>query len=142
MAARYAPSATPQFQSTSTTAVNPAAASAQSYPNRTVKMIVPLTAGSGADIAGRIVGKSLSETWKQSVIVENRPGAASQIATQHVAKSAPDGYTILMHNIHGRRINNDILKRAGSGYVGLHGAAVLNARIRRRVARGFSMPSS
>ena len=48
---------------------------AQNYPNRTVKMIVPLTTGSGADIAGRVVAKSLTETWKQSVIIENRPGA-------------------------------------------------------------------
>ena len=52
---------------------------AQTYPNRTVKMIVPLTAGSGADIAGRIVAKSLAETWKQSVIIENRPGAGGLI---------------------------------------------------------------
>ena len=74
------------------------AANAQSYPNRTVKMIVPLTAGSGADIAGRIVGKSLSETWKQSVIVENRPGAGGLIGTGAVVSAEPDGYTLLVQS--------------------------------------------
>jgi len=72
--------------------------SAQSYPNRTVKMIVPLTAGSGADIAGRIVAKSLSETWKQSVIIENRPGAGGVIGTGTVVSAEPDGYTLLVQS--------------------------------------------
>ena len=66
---------------------------AQSYPNRTVKMIVPLTTGSGADIAGRVVAKSLTETWKQPVIIENRPGAGGLIGTGVVVNSDPDGYT-------------------------------------------------
>lgn len=71
---------------------------AQTYPNRTVKMIVPLTAGSGADIAGRIVAKSLAETWKQSVIIENRPGAGGLIGTGAVVNSEPDGYTLLVQS--------------------------------------------
>jgi len=73
-------------------------ASAQSYPNRTVKMIVPLTTGSGADIAGRIVAKNLSETWKQSVIIENRPGAGGLIGTGAVVSAEPDGYTLLVQS--------------------------------------------
>ena len=72
--------------------------SAQSYPNRTVKMIVPLTAGSGADIAGRIVAKNLAETWKQSVIIENRPGAGGVIGTGAVVSSEADGYTLLVQS--------------------------------------------
>jgi len=71
---------------------------AQNYPNRTVKMIVPLTTGSGADIAGRVVAKSLSETWKQSVIIENRPGAGGLIGTGVVVNSEPDGYTLLVQS--------------------------------------------
>ena len=71
---------------------------AQSYPNRTVKMIVPLTAGSGADIAGRIVAKSLTETWKQPVIIENRPGAGGLIGTGVVVNAEPDGYTLLVQS--------------------------------------------
>jgi tripartite-type tricarboxylate transporter receptor subunit TctC len=61
-------------------------------------MIVPLTAGSGADIAGRIVAKSLSETWKQSVIIENRPGAGGLIGTGAVVSAEADGYTLLVQS--------------------------------------------
>ena len=71
---------------------------AQSYPNRTVKMIVPLTTGSGADIAGRVVAKSLTETWKQPVIIENRPGAGGLIGTGVVLNADPDGYTLLVQS--------------------------------------------
>jgi tripartite-type tricarboxylate transporter receptor subunit TctC len=71
---------------------------AQNYPNRTVKMVVPLTTGSGADIAGRVVAKNLSETWKQSVIIENRPGAGGLIGTGVVVNSEPDGYTLLVQS--------------------------------------------
>ena len=73
-------------------------AHAQSYPNRTVKMIVPLTTGSGADIAGRVVAKSLTETWKQPVIIENRPGAGGLIGTGVVVNAEPDGYTLLVQS--------------------------------------------
>lgn len=73
-------------------------AHAQNYPNRTVKMIVPLTTGSGADIAGRVIAKSLTETWKQPVIIENRPGAGGLIGTGVVVSSEPDGYTLLVQS--------------------------------------------
>ena len=73
-------------------------ANAQSYPNRTVKMVVPLTTGSGADIAGRVVAKSLTETWKQPVIIENRPGAGGLIGTGVVVNAEPDGYTLLVQS--------------------------------------------
>src|SRR6266550_3571428 len=79
-------------------AVAPASAVAQDYPVRSIRMIVPLTAGSGADIAGRIIGKAMSEAWRQPVVVENRPGAGGQIGTQAVAKSEPDGYTLLVQS--------------------------------------------
>ena len=62
-------------------------AAAQDYPSKPIRLIVPLTAGSGADIAGRIVARHLSEVWKQPVIVENRPGAGGQIGTQAVVKA-------------------------------------------------------
>jgi len=79
-------------------AAPPASAVAQDYPVRPIRMIVPLTAGSGADIAGRIIGKAMSEAWRQPVVVENRPGAGGQIGTQAVAKSEPDGYTLLVQS--------------------------------------------
>ena len=73
-------------------------ASAQGYPNHTVRMIVPLTTGSGADIAGRVLAKSLTESWKQPVIIENRPGAGGLIGTGVVVNSDPDGYTLLVQS--------------------------------------------
>lgn len=74
------------------------AAQAQEYPSRPVRFIVPLTPGSGADIAGRIVAQRMSADWKQPVVVENRPGAGGQIGTSAVIKSDPDGYTLLVQS--------------------------------------------
>ena len=71
---------------------------AQDYPSRTIRLIVPLTAGAGADIAGRIVAQRMSEHWKQPVIVENRPGAGGQIGTAAVVKAEPDGHTLLVQS--------------------------------------------
>ena len=68
------------------------------FPSKTVKMVVPLTPGSGADIAGRLVAKSLSELWKQPVIIENRPGAGGLVGTGVVVNAAPDGYTLLVQS--------------------------------------------
>jgi len=68
------------------------------YPTKTVKMVVPLTPGSGADIAGRLVSKSLAELWKQPVIIENRPGAGGLVGTGVVVNAAPDGYTLLVQS--------------------------------------------
>lgn len=76
----------------------PAIASAQDYPTKTIKFVIPLTAGSGADIAGRIIAKHMSEAWKQPVIVDNKPGAGGQIGTQAVVKSDADGYTLLVQS--------------------------------------------
>ena len=78
-----------------------APASAQDYPSRTVKLIVPFGAGGPADVFARDVAQHLSEQMKQPFVVENRPGAGSIIGTDAVAKSAPDGYTLLvMSNTH------------------------------------------
>ena len=76
----------------------PVVVTAQTYPDRPIRMIVPLTAGSGADIAGRIVGRKLTDLWKQSVIADNRPGAGGQIGTQLVVNANPDGYTWLVQS--------------------------------------------
>jgi tripartite-type tricarboxylate transporter receptor subunit TctC len=73
-------------------------AAAQEYPTKTIRIIVPLTPGSGADIAGRIVARHLGEAWKQPVVVENRPGAGGQIGTQAVVKADHDGYTLLIQS--------------------------------------------
>src|SRR6187397_219344 len=76
-------------------------ASAQNYPNHPVKLIVPFGAGGPADVYARVLAQHLSEETKQSFVVEDRPGAGSIIGTNEVAKSAPDGYTLLtMSNTH------------------------------------------
>jgi tripartite-type tricarboxylate transporter receptor subunit TctC len=75
-----------------------ATAHSQEYPNKAIRIIVPLTPGSGADIAGRIVAQRMSADWKQPVVVENRPGAGGQIGTSAVIKSDPDGYTLLVQS--------------------------------------------
>jgi tripartite-type tricarboxylate transporter receptor subunit TctC len=70
-------------------------ASAQDYPNRPIKIIAPFGAGGPGDVFSRQLAQFLPELLKQSVVVENRPGAASVIGADAVAKSAPDGYTLL-----------------------------------------------
>jgi tripartite-type tricarboxylate transporter receptor subunit TctC len=79
-------------------AVLPLVAAAQQFPQRPVRMVVPLTPGSGADIAGRIVGRQLGEMWKQTVVIDNRPGAGGQIGTSVVVRAAPDGHTLLVQS--------------------------------------------
>jgi len=76
-------------------------ASAQTYPSRPVKIIVPFAAGGPADIFARQLGQYLSEALKQTFVIEDRPGAGSILGTEAVARAAPDGYTLLaMSNTH------------------------------------------
>jgi tripartite-type tricarboxylate transporter receptor subunit TctC len=72
------------------------AAHAQSYPVKTVRVVVPFAPGGGTDILTRVAAPRLSELLKQQVVIDNRPGAGSQIGTDLVAKAPPDGYTLLM----------------------------------------------
>jgi tripartite-type tricarboxylate transporter receptor subunit TctC len=74
-------------------AAAPAAGLAQGYPNQVVRIVVPFSPGSATDTLARSLAEKLSDTWKQQVVVENRPGLAG---TTTAAKSAPDGYTIML----------------------------------------------
>jgi tripartite-type tricarboxylate transporter receptor subunit TctC len=74
----------------------PARVHAKQWPDRPVKLIVPIGAGGFGDIGARYLAQQLSERFKQSFVVENRPGAASVIGTTEVARAAPDGYTLLV----------------------------------------------
>ena len=73
-----------------------ASAWSQTYPSKAVKIVVPYGVGGPADIYARFIGAKLQDTMGQPFVVEDRPGAGSIVGTDHVAKSAPDGYTLLM----------------------------------------------
>src|SRR5688572_30767152 len=73
-----------------------APASAQKWPEKTVRIVTPFAPGGGTDVFARFLAQRLAETYGQQFIVENRPGAGSTLGTEHVAKSPPDGYTLLM----------------------------------------------
>ena len=72
------------------------AGAADSYPSKSIKVIVPFPPGGGADTLIRLIVPTMSEVWKQSIIVENRPGASGLIGAEQVAQSPADGYTLLM----------------------------------------------
>src|SRR2546427_11813742 len=69
---------------------------AQSYPARPVRMVVPFAAGGAVDTVARALGQKLMQTWRQPMLVDNRPGAGGNIAADHVAKAPGDGYTLLI----------------------------------------------
>ena len=100
-----------QFTLAALLALAHAVALAQGYPNRAIKIIVPFPPGGGTDIGTRIIAQKLSEAWGQPVLVENRGGAAGIVGTEATAKSAPDGYTIMMGNIGTHAINVSLYKK-------------------------------
>jgi tripartite-type tricarboxylate transporter receptor subunit TctC len=81
------------------------AAAAQSYPVKTIRMIVPFAPGGATDVLARTMGQKLAEAWSQQVVIENRTGAGGNIGADAVAKAAPDGYTLLMGAIGTNAVN-------------------------------------
>ena len=88
----------------------PAALAQQSYPQKPIRYIVPFPAGGIADVFARIIGGRIAEAWGQPVVVENRAGAGGNIGADLVAKSAPDGYTILMGSIGTQAVNASLYR--------------------------------
>ena len=75
-----------------------AGVSAQTYPSKPVRFIVPFAPGGGNDVIARMMGQKLAERWKSPVVIDNRPGAGGNMAAETTARAAPDGYTILQIN--------------------------------------------
>ena len=101
------------------TAQSPATESAQAYPARTVKIVVPTSPGGATDAFSRAIAPRLSEIWGQAVVVENRPGANQILGADFVSKSAPDGYTLLVSEASSFVMNPHLYKKLP--YDGLNG---------------------
>src|SRR5688572_11265308 len=86
-------------------------AMAQSYPAKPIRVIVPFPAGGIADLFGRVIGQKFNEAWGQPAVVENRPGAGGNIGAELVAKSAPDGYTLVVGSIGTHAVNVSIFRK-------------------------------
>jgi tripartite-type tricarboxylate transporter receptor subunit TctC len=80
-------------------------ASSQAYPSRTIRIVIPFPPGGTSDILARTLAQKLTDEWGQQAIAENRPGAAGNVASEHVAKSKPDGYTLLINTVGTHAIN-------------------------------------
>jgi tripartite-type tricarboxylate transporter receptor subunit TctC len=90
--------------------LSPGEASAQTYPNRPVSLVVPFLAGGSTDWLSRLLGQKLGQRLKQPFIVENRAGGANVIAATAVANAAPDGHTLLMTTSTTMAINVSVFK--------------------------------
>ena len=88
-------------------------ASAQAWPSKPIRIVVPFTPGGSTDILARAIGQKLAESLGQQVIVENRPGAGGSIGAEAVARAAPDGYTLLMGHIGTLAVNPTLYPKLG-----------------------------
>jgi len=87
-------------------------ASAQTYPGKAIRIIVPFTPGSATDVMGRIVGERLNAAWGQPVVVDNKPGAGGSIGIREGARADPDGYTLVLVSS-GHAVNHVLYKDLG-----------------------------
>ena len=85
-----------------------ASVAAQTWPAKTIRFIIPFAAGGTSDILARAIGPKLTDAWGQPVVIENRTGANGNVGADHVAKSAPDGYTVLLSDLGALAINPSV----------------------------------
>jgi len=104
-------------------------ASAQNYPNKPIRLVVPFPAAGTTDILARDVGQRLTQVLGQSVVVDNRAGAAGNIGSDIVAKSAPDGYTLLMCTVSTHAINPGLYSKLPYDHVKDFAPVILVARV-------------
>jgi len=88
-------------------------ASAQSYPGQPIRLIVPWPPGGGVDTSARIISQPFAERLGQSIVIDNKPGAAGNIGTEQAARAKPDGYTLLMGSVSPNAINPHLYARLG-----------------------------
>jgi tripartite-type tricarboxylate transporter receptor subunit TctC len=88
----------------------PAASAQGTYPTKPIRLIVPSPPGDGSDLMARAIGDKLTQAWGQAVVVDNRQGAGGRVGTEVAAKSAPDGYTLIMGNAGSHGINAALYK--------------------------------
>ncbi len=93
------------------TVAPPASAQSKAFPDHAIKLIVPFTPGGNADVVARMVAQGMTEQLKQSVVVENRPGANAMIGAEAVARAPADGYTMLLATAESHAINPHIYKK-------------------------------
>jgi tripartite-type tricarboxylate transporter receptor subunit TctC len=86
-------------------------APAGAYPTRSIRLVVPFGPGGSADLVARILGQRMTESWGQTVVVDNRPGAGAMLGNELVAKSAPDGYTLTMGTLGPFAVNQSLFQK-------------------------------
>ncbi len=115
-------------------------ASAQVYPTRPIRLVVPFPPGGTTDILARAAAQKLTESMGQSVIVDNRPGAAGNIGSDIVAKSAPDGYTLLMCTVSTHAINPNLYAKIPYDHINDFAPVVLVAAVPNVLEVNPSLP--
>ncbi len=113
---------------------------AASYPAKPIRLVVPFPAGGTTDILARAVAQKLSEAWGQQVIVDNRPGAGGNIGSDLVAKSAPDGYTLLMGTVGTHAINPSLYAKMPYDHVKDFAPVILVAGVPNVLVVNPSLP--
>lgn len=116
------------------------AVSAQTYPNKTVRLLLPYAPGSAVDVLGRHYAQKMSEQWKQQVVVDNRTGANGIIGMEAIARAAPDGYTIGMGNVATLAINPHLYQKLPYDPLKDYIAVSLTAEINNCLAVHPSVP--